>query len=150
MPEVYVDADACPVRDECIKVAQRHGLKLYMVSDGGIRPYQDPRIQLVVVAPGIDAADHWIVDNIGSNDIAITADISLAVGCIKSGAVVVKPSGEILKDDNIASVEANHGLMDSLREAGEITCGPRPFTKQDHSRFSSALEVAVQKALRRE
>lgn len=136
--------------NECIKVAQCHGLKLYMVSDGGIRPYQDPRIQLVVVAPGIDAADHWIVDNIGYNDIVITADISLAVGCIKSGAVVVKPSGEILKDDNIASEEANHGLMDSLREAGEITGGPRPFTKQDHSRFSSALEVAVQKALRRE
>ena len=146
MVQIYVDADACPVRDECVKVAQRNGVMLHMVSDGGIRPHKDPQVHLVIVAPGTDAADHWITSQITRNDIVVTSDIKLAADCIKSGGVVLKPNGETLMESNIGSVEANRDLMTVLREAGKVTGGPRPFKKQDRSSFSSALEVAVQKA----
>ena len=148
MVEIYVDADGCPVRDECIKVARRHDLKLYNVSDGGIRPVNDKRIELVVVSPGMDAADRWISNHIGSNDIVVTADIPLAADCIKSGAVALKPNGDTLNETNIGPVQGTRDLMANLRETGEITGGPSPFNRQDRSRFLSALEVAVQTALR--
>ena len=146
--EIYIDADGCPVRDECIKVAGRHDLKLYIVSDGGIRPVNDKRIELVVVSPGMDAADRWIADHIGSNDIVVTADIPLAADCIKSGAVALKPNGDTLNETNIGPVQGTRDLMANLRETGEISGGPSPFNSQDRSRFLSALEVSVQTALR--
>ena len=148
MVDIYVDADGCPVRDECIKVARRHDLKLYIVSDGGIRPVNDKRIELVIVSPGMDAADRWIADHIGSNDIVVTADIPLAADCIKSGAIALKPNGETLTETNIGPVQGTRDLMANLRETGEISGGPSPFNRQDRSRFLSALEVAVQTALR--
>ena len=148
MVEIYVDADGCPVRDECIKVARRHDLKLYNVSDGGIRPVNDKRIELVVVSPGMDAADRWISNHIGSNDIVVTADIPLAADCIKSGAVALKPNGDTLNETNIGPVQGTRDLMANLRETGEISGGPSPFNRQDRSRFLSALEVSVQTALR--
>ena len=148
MVDIYVDADGCPVRDECIKVARRHDLKLYIVSDGGIRPVNDKRIELVIVSPGIDAADRWIADHIGCNDIVVTADIPLAADCIKSGAVALKPNGDTLNETNIGPALGTRDLMANLRETGEITGGPSPFNRQHRSRFLSALEVAVQTALR--
>ena len=149
MVQIYVDADACPVRDECIKIAQRNAVMLHMVSDGGIRPHKDPQIHLVIVAPGTDAADHWITSQITRNDIVVTSDIKLAAGCIKSGGVALKPNGETLTESNIGPAEANRDLMTALREAGEVAGGPRPFKKQDRSSFSAALERAVQKALQK-
>ena len=148
MVEIYVDADGCPVRDECVKVARRHDLKLYIVSDGGIRPINDKRVELVIVSPGMDAADRWIADHIGSNDIVVTGDIPLAADCIKSGAVALKPNGETLTETNIGPVQGTRDLMANLRETGEISGGPSPFNRQDRSRFLSALEVTVQTALR--
>jgi len=146
--DIYVDADGCPVRDECIKVARRHDLKLYIVSDGGIRPVNDKRIELVIVSPGMDAADRWIADHIGSDDIVVTADIPLAADCIKSGAVALKPNGDTLNETNIGPIQGTRDLMANLRETGEISGGPSPFNRQDRSRFLSALEVSVQTALR--
>ena len=148
MVEIYVDADGCPVRDECVKVARRHDLKLYIVSDGGIRPVNDKRIELVIVSLGMDAADRWIADHIGSNDIVVTADMPLAADCIKSGAVALKPNGDTLNKTNIGPVQGTRDLMANLRETGEISGGPSPFSRQDRSRFLSALEVTVQTALR--
>ncbi|HHZ66671.1 MAG TPA: YaiI/YqxD family protein [Alphaproteobacteria bacterium] len=146
--EIYVDADGCPVRDECVKVARRHDLKLYIVSDGGIRPINDKRVELVIVSPEMDAADRWIADHIGSNDIVVTGDIPLAADCIKSGAVALKPNGDTLNETNIGPVQGTRDLMANLRETGEISGGPSPFNRQDRSRFLSALEVTVQIALR--
>ncbi len=134
------------MKDEVLKVAQRHQVKTYIVSDGGIRPYQDPLIELVIVAQGADAADDWIADEIGAGDIAITSDIPLADRCVKAGALVLKPNGEVLDEKKIGAAVATRNLMTGLREAGEITGGPRSFSKQDRSRFSNALEVAVQRA----
>ncbi len=148
MVEIYVDADGCPVRDECIKVARRHDLKLYIVSDGGIRPVNNKRIKMVIVSPGMDAADRWIADHIGSNDLVVTGDIPLAADCIKSGAVALKPNGDTLNETNIGPVQGTRDLMANLRETGEISGGPSPFNRQDRSRFLSALEVSVQTALR--
>ena len=148
MVEIYVDADGCPVRDECIKVARRHDLKMYIVSDGGIRPVNAKRIELVIVSPGMDAADRWIADHIRSYDIVVTADIPLAADCIKSGAVALKPNGDTLDVTNIGPVLGTRDLMANLRESGEISGGPSPFNNQDRSRFLSALEVTVQTALR--
>ena len=124
MLKIYVDADACPVRDEVVKVAKRHELRTYMVSDGGIRPFPEKLIELVVVAPGEDAADDWIFEKIGSGDILVTSDILLADRCIKNGAVALKPSGDVLEEKNIGSVVASRNLMAGLREAGETRGDP--------------------------
>ena len=148
MPEIYVDADACPVKDEVIKVATRHGLRTYMVSDGGIRPYPSPLVELVIVEQGADAADEWIADHISNGDIAITSDIPLAARCLEQGAQALKPNGEAFTENSIGMALATRELMQGLRESGEITGGPRPFSNRDRSEFLNALEVAVQKIIR--
>ncbi len=142
--EIYVDADACPVKDEIQKVAARHRLKTIMVSDGGIRPSQDPLVQIIVVSQGADAADDWIVETIGQGDIVITNDIPLADRCIKSGALAIRPNGKAFPEDSIGMALATRNLMTDLRESGQITGGPAPFSKQDRSRFLQALETAIQ------
>lgn len=145
MTVIYVDADACPVKDEVIRVAARHGLRTLMVSDGGIRPYDDPLVELVIVAPGMDAADEWIAEQIGADDIAVTNDIPLAAKCVAAGAAVLRPNGEALSEKSIGMALAKRDLMTSLRDTGQITGGgPAPFSKRDRSNFLSALEVAVQ------
>ncbi len=146
MTEIYVDADACPVKDEIIRVAERHALKTYLVTDGGVRPPGNPLIQLVIVPPGPDAADDWIADHIGNGDIAITNDIPLAARCVKAGALVIKPNGEPLDEKSIGMALATRDLMTGLRESGAITGGPRSFSKKDRSQFLNALEAAVQAA----
>jgi len=144
MPEIYVDADACPVKDEVLKVADRHGLKTSFVSDGGIRPYPNPLVRIVVVDQGADAADDWIVENIQEGDITVTNDIPLADRCLKKGALAIRPNGKVFTEESIGMALATRDLMADLREAGEITGGPAPFSKQDRSRFLQALETTIQ------
>lgn len=146
--EIYVDADACPVKEEVVRVAERHGLPVHMVSDGGLRPSRHPLVRTVIVDPGTDAADDWIAERIGPGDIAITADIPLAARCIEEGARVLRPNGEPLDSGSIGGVLATRNLMTDLRSAGAITGGPPPFSKKDRSRFLDFLERTVQAALR--
>ncbi|MBT3991608.1 MAG: YaiI/YqxD family protein [Rhodospirillaceae bacterium] len=146
MLEIYVDADACPVKDEVLKVATRHSLKVFMVSDGGIRPYPSPLVELVIIEQGADAADDWIAEHIGNGDITITSDIPLAARCLEKGAAALKPNGEAFTENSIGMALATRELMQGLRETGEITGGPRPFSKRDRSEFLNALEVTVQSA----
>ena len=148
MVEIYVDADACPVKDEVVRVATRHDLKTYMVSDGGIRPSQSALVELVIVDQGPDAADDWIADHIQKTDICITNDIPLAARCLERGALAIKPNGEPFTDNGIGMALANRELMQGLRESGEITGGPRPFRKSDRSAFLNHLETTVQTAKR--
>ncbi|MEG3617266.1 YaiI/YqxD family protein [Magnetovibrio sp. PR-2] len=147
-PTIYVDADACPVKDEVERVATRHQLKVIMVSDGGIRPRQNPLISLHIVPSGPDAADDWIADNIQAADICVTNDIPLAARCLEVSALAIKPNGERFTQNAIGMALANRELMQTLRETGEITGGPRPFSKTDRSEFLNGLEVAVQAAKR--
>ena len=149
MTEIYVDTDACPVKDEVVRVADRHQLSVHMVSDGGIRPNPHPLVNTVIVDQGSDAADNWIADRIGTGDIAVTNDIPLAARCIESGASVIRPNGEMLDEQSIGSVLATRNLMSDLRSAGETTGGPRPFSKKDRSNFLDYLERTIQAAKRR-
>ncbi len=148
MVDIYVDADACPVKDETLRVAARHGLKTYLVSDGGIRPAQDPLVELVIVSQGADAADDWIADRIQRADICITNDIPLAARCLERGALAIKPNGQPFTEDGIGMALAKRELMQGLRESGEITGGPKPFSKSDRSEFLNRLETTVQAAKR--
>ena len=149
MTAIYVDADACPVKEEVVRVAERHQLPVQMVSDGGIRPNPHPLVTTVIVNQGSDAADNWIADRIGAGDIAVTADIPLAARCIENGARVIRPNGELLDERSIGGVLATRNLMSDLRSAGEITGGPRPFSKKDRSNFLDYLERTVQAVKRR-
>lgn len=149
MVEIYIDADACPVKDETLRVAARHGLKTYLVSDGGIRPSPDPMVETVFVTQGADAADDWIADRIGKADICVTNDIPLAARCLEREAMALKPNGELFTTDGIGMALANRDLMQTLRETGQITGGPRPFNKTDRSRFLDRLEATIQAAKRR-
>jgi uncharacterized protein YaiI (UPF0178 family) len=142
--EIYVDADACPVKDEVIKVASRHSINVHMVSDGGIRPYPSSLVNLIIVAQGADAADDWIAEHIETGDIAITSDIPLAARCLNKGARAIKPNGVLFTDNSIGIALATRDLMQTLRENGEITGGPRPFSKKDRSDFLNTLEVVIQ------
>lgn len=148
MVTIYIDADACPVKDETVRVATRHNLKTYMVCDGGIRPSQNPLVELVIVTQGADAADDWIAEHIQKADICITNDIPLAARCLEQGALAIKPNGEKFTQNSIGMALANRELMATLREQGEITGGPRPYSKSDRSEFLNSLETAVQAAKR--
>ena len=149
LPEIFVDADACPVKDEVLKVTARHGLKTIFVSDGGVRPYPGPLVSIVVVSQGADAADDWIVEKIQDGDITITNDIPLADRCFKKGAIAIRPNGIVFTEDSIGMALATRDLMAGLREIGEITGGPPPFSKQDRSRFLQALETVIQAQLKK-
>jgi uncharacterized protein YaiI (UPF0178 family) len=147
MPRVFVDADACPVKEEAERVAVRHGLRLLMVSNGGIRPSAHPLVESVFVAAGPDEADKWIADQAGPGDVVVTADIPLAARVIAGGAVVVKHNGEVLTGRNIGNVLATRDLMADLRSADPFRQGGgRPFSKADRSRFLEVLEREVRAA----
>lgn len=139
---LYVDADACPVKDEALRVAARHKVKTIYVSDGGIRPNPHPLAEVVVVTQGADAADDWIVERISAGDICVTGDIPLADRCIKAGARAIRHNGELFTAANIGNILATRDLMTDLRAANPLNQGGggRPFTKQDRSRFLEALE----------
>jgi len=146
LPEIFVDADACPVRDEVVRVADRHGLNVHIVCNGGIRPSRDPRIRIVVVPDGPDAADDWIAERIDADDICITADIPLAARCIRKGAQVLNHDGKPFTEAGIGMALAMRDLNQSLRETGEISGFNRSFSSRDRSRFLEALENAIRTA----
>jgi len=140
---IYVDADACPVKNEIYRVAARHGIKVIVVSNSPIAVPRDPLIERVVVAAGVDEADNWIVERAIGGDIVITADIPLASRCVKAGAAVIAPTGRAFTEESIGLALATRNLMDSLRSAGEITGGPKSFSPRDRSSFLSALDQAI-------
>lgn len=145
---LYVDADACPVKGEVQRVAERHRLRVYLVSNGGMRPSQNPMIHNILVAEGPDVADDWIADRAGPGDIVITGDIPLADRVLKNGAQALNHTGKPFTPDSIGMALATRNLMTHLRETGDMTGGGRGFTKQDRSNFLQALEAAVQKSKR--
>jgi len=147
--DIYVDADACPVKEEALRVAVRHQLQVYMVSNAWLRLMVGPNVHKILVEAGADAADDWIVEHITEGDIAITADILLAERCLKKDAKVVSPSGKPFTPDNIGVSLAMRSLSAHLRETGEISGGGPSFTKQDRSRFLQAFEEAIQKIKRK-
>jgi uncharacterized protein len=149
MLDVYVDGDACPVKDEVYRVALRHDLKVYVVSDGPLRAQAPGRVEFIRVRQGYNAADDWIAERAEEGDIAITSDIPLADRCLKKGARVVAPNGRAFTEDSIGEAMAKRELMDQLRQMGEITGGPPPFVRADRSRFLARLEETIQ-AIRRQ
>lgn len=146
---IYVDADACPVKAEAERVATRHGLRLFIVSNGGLRPSANPLVETVIVPDGPDVADMWIADRAGSGDVVITGDLPLAAKVIERGARVVKHNGETLNSRNIGPALAARDLMADLRAADPFRQGGgRAFGKADRSRFLDALEREVRAAAR--
>jgi uncharacterized protein YaiI (UPF0178 family) len=145
---IYVDADACPVKDEVYRVAARHNLPVSVVANGFIRVPTDPRIERVAAGTAMDAADDWIAARAGIGDIVITADVPLADRCVKTGAVVIAPNGRVFTEDAIGMTVAVRNLMHDLRSAGEVTSGPAPFSPRDRSTFLSALDQAIRRLQR--
>jgi uncharacterized protein YaiI (UPF0178 family) len=145
---IYVDADACPVKDEVYRVAARHGLPVSVVANGYIRVPQDPLIERVAAGSAPDAADDWIAERAGANDIVITADIPLASRCVKAGAQVIAPNGKPFSEESIGMTLAVRNLMHDLRSAGEVTGGPPPFSPRDRSTFLAALDQAIRRLQR--
>lgn len=140
---IYVDADACPVKAEVYRVAERHGLKVFIVANSFINTPREPWIERVLVGEGFDAADNWIAERAGPVDIVITADVPLAHRCVTAGACVVAPNGKPFTQNSIGMALATRDLMQSLRESGAVTGGPPPFSPRDRSAFLSALDQAV-------
>jgi uncharacterized protein YaiI (UPF0178 family) len=144
---IYVDADACPVKAEVERVGTRHKLKMFIVSNGGLRPSQNPFVETVVVPDGPDVADMWIADRATKGDVVVTGDIPLAAKCIEAGALVLKHNGETLNQANIGNVLATRDLMADMRAADPFRQGGgKPFSKADRARFLDALERAVRQA----
>ena len=144
MKKIYVDADACPVKEEIIKVAIRHNISVLMVCNGGIRPFKNDLIKLIIVSEGADEADKWIHSNVKVDDIVVTSDIPLAANCIDKGAVVLKNDGLILTNTNLGNILANRDLMSDLRSFDPFLKGKnKVFTKADKGKFSSALDNLI-------
>lgn len=139
-PHVYVDADACPVKDEVVRVAGRFGFVVTFVSNGSLRPSRDPMVRNVVVSKGFDAADDWIAENAKPNDIVVTADVPLASRCVAAGAHVLGPAGRAFTPDTIGMAVAMRDLGKHLRETGESKGYNAAFTPRDRSEFLQALD----------
>src|SRR5271167_3466892 len=150
MTDIYVDGDACPVREEAYRVAGRFRLKVFVVSNGSrpIRPPDAPHVSMVLVADSADAADDWIAEHITAKDVCVTSDIPLASRCLKKQARVVSPTGTHWTAANIGNALAGREISRHLREMGTSARGPAPFTKRDRSRFVGALDAALQAASR--
>ncbi len=140
---IYVDADACPVKAEVYRVAERYGLKVTIVSNSFIAVPREPWIERVVVGAGMDAADDWIAERAGPGVIVVTADVPLASRAVKAGAAAIAPNGKTFDEDSIGMTLATRNLLHELRGAGEVTGGPKPFAPSDRSRFLSALDQAI-------
>ena len=145
---ILVDADACPVKDEIVRVAERHGLAAIFVSNAWMRLPASHLVERRIVAEGPDAADDWIAEEISATDICVTQDIPLADRCLKKGARALAPTGRPFTPDNIGMARAVRDLKTHLRETGDLRGGPPAFTRGDRSRFLQALEQAVQDILR--
>jgi hypothetical protein len=148
MTTLYIDADACPVKEEVYRVAARLGLAVFVVANSWIRTPADPRITAVVVDEGPDVADDWIAERAGPPDVVITADIPLAQRVLARGAQALSPTGRAFTADNIGGAIASRAIGEHLRSFGEITSGPKPFAQADRSRFLQALDSAVVRARR--
>lgn len=148
MTEIYVDADACPVKEEVVRVAERHGLQVHIVSNGGLRPSRHPLVAHVTVPAGPDVADDWIAERAGAGDIVVTGDIPLASRALENGAAALSHDGRAFTVDSIGMALAMRELMRDLRETGDAKGGGPAFSKGDRSRFLRALEDAIQ-AVRR-
>jgi uncharacterized protein YaiI (UPF0178 family) len=146
-PAIYVDADACPVKEEALRVAGRHGLAVTFVANGGLRPSRDPMVRHVVVSGKFDAADDWIVDNAKANDIVVTADIPLASRAVALGAHVLGPTGRPFTPETIGMAVAMRDLKQHLRETGESKGYNAAFSPRDRSAFLSELDRLARKAL---
>jgi uncharacterized protein len=146
---IYLDADACPVKEEVYRVARRYGINVYVVANSPLRVPAEDLIELAVVKGGFDAADDWIAERIGPGDIAITADILLADRCLKRGARVLGHKGLEFTEEAIGNALATRALLDMLRQSGEFGGGPAPFGKADRSRFLAKLDETIH-AIRRE
>ncbi|MBT8461866.1 MAG: YaiI/YqxD family protein [Gemmatimonadetes bacterium] len=149
MLHIYIDADACPVKQEVYRVARRYQLDVTLVANAWMRTPDDPGIELEVVEDSFDAADDWIVDRVETGDIVITADIPLASRCMEKGARAIGSTGRPFTEDNIGEAVATRDLLAVLRGGGEITGGPPPMTKRDRSRFLQTLDEVIQ-SIRRE
>jgi uncharacterized protein len=141
--QIYVDADACPVKNEIYRVAQRYGIAVTLVANSWMRVPRNTLIHLEVVPGGFDAADDWIAEQAGKDDIVITADIPLAGRCIAQGARVLGPSGKPFTEENIGPALATRELLSELRDMGEITQGPPPFSQRDRSLFLQQLDQMI-------
>jgi len=150
MTHLFIDADACPVRAEALKVADRHRLPVFVVSNGGIRPDPHPLVETVIVPDGPDAADIWIAERIGPGDVCVTGDIPLAARCIEAGGRALRHDGEAFTEANIGHALAMRDLMADLRAANPLNQGGgnRAFTRADRSRFLDALEQTIRAAVR--
>jgi uncharacterized protein len=148
MTAIYIDADACPVREETYRVATRLDLPVLVVSNGSrpIRPPALPNVQMVVVGATPDAADDWIAERIAAGDVCVTADIPLAARCLAKAAQAVSPTGRHWTQDNIGNAMAGREVARHMREIGMTTGGPAALTRADRSRFLSALDAAVRTA----
>lgn len=146
-PAIYVDADACPVKEEAMRVAERHGLMLTFVANGGLRPSRDPLVRNVVVSGKFDAADDWIVENTMINDIVVTADIPLASRAVAAGAHVLGPTGRAFTKETIGMAVAMRDLKQHLRETGESKGYNASFSPRDRSAFLSELDRLCRLAL---
>jgi uncharacterized protein YaiI (UPF0178 family) len=145
---IYIDADACPVKQEIYRVAERHALKgvdlkVLVVTNTPIAVPRDPLVERVVVGAGMDEADNWIAERARAGDIVVTADVPLASRCVKAGAEVIAPNGRTFTKDSIGMTLATRNLMDGLRSAGAITAGPKPFAPRDRSSFLAGLDQAI-------
>lgn len=145
---LYIDADACPVKNEVFRVSRRHNLKVYLVANSPMRIPPDELIELVIVHEGPDAADDWIAEHITETDIAVTADIPLAARCLKKGAKALDPKGRAFTEDSIGDALATRDLMSFLRDMGAVTGGPPPFEQKDRSRFLQRLDELVHAIMR--
>lgn len=147
-PVIYVDADACPVKREVYRVAERYGLKVVLVSNSWMRIPVSARVELAVVDKGDGVADDWIAERSGAGDIVITGDIPLASRCLKNGSAVIGNTGRPFTEENIGDVLATRNLLTELREQGMMTRGPAPFGAKDRSRFLQAMDETVNRLLR--
>jgi uncharacterized protein len=145
---IYVDADACPVKDEIYRVAARHGLPVSVVAGNFIRVPNDPLIERIAAGSGMDAADDWIAERAQKGDIVVTSDIPLAARCVKAGADVIAPNGKPFSEESIGMTLAVRNLMTDLRSSGEITGGPRSYSPRDRSAFLSALDQTIRRIQR--
>lgn len=148
LPQIFVDADACPVKDEVLRVAERHGMVTTFVANFGLRPSRDPMIRNVMVPQGADAADDWIVEHAGTNDLVVTSDIPLASRALKKGAIVLGPTGKPFTEHSIGMALAMRELNQHLRETGESKGYNAGFTARDRSNFLHEFDAAVQRAKR--
>jgi uncharacterized protein YaiI (UPF0178 family) len=149
MLTIFIDADACPVKDEIYRVARRYGVRVAVVANAPLRTPPDPLIELVV-RPGFGAADDWIAEQAGPNDVVVTADIPLAARCLAKGARVLDAKGRQFTDNDIGGALAMRDLMNDLRQGGTMTGGPAPMTPKDRSHFLSKLDEAVNAGRRSE